>query len=791
MTAVSETTQKTETTGEPSPMDAAAAARWLRLLQRPWLLLLASLAVAVLLAAGLPGVMKDSSVDAFVPQDNPAALTRDRARAMFDVEDPVIVALVAEDSAGVFTPERLTTLVQLTDAIARIPGVTPGGVTSLATESAMRGEDGDLFVDPIIPDGPLTANDAANAWARTQSMAPYMGVLASQAGDAAMIIAQVDDPDHATEVYLAIAAAADAVSAPGLTAHVAGVAAMNGRLALMVDANTRIFIPVAALVVLVVVLAAVRRPIGLLGPLVVIGGSTAAAIGLMGWVDARYYLITTALPVIIMSIAVADCLHIVLCHQRERLRHPAMDARAAVAAALAATWRPVTLTSLTTIAGFAGLAIGSPMAPISEFGLFAGVGVAAAWALSLTALPAILILTDLKPARDVGRRFSNLVDAGVAHISDWAAARSGMALSVAGLGALACLGAASLVDYDYERKRYFLPDDPVREADAAINARFAGANMLDVVVRAEAPGGLMTSDAVAAMAALQSRLEQAPYVRKTTGIADYIALMHARLTDAPEGALPTRANAAAQYMFLYEASGDPDDFKEEIDYDYQTALIRAHLDRDSFAQTSDTIAAFQAIIEDWSAQTGLSAELSGRVAVNHGWMSALSDSHPVGLAYALVFVFIASAALFRDLRAAIAALAPTLTGVTVVYAVMGVFDIDIAPATSMCAAISTGLGVDFGIHLVDRIRRRLERGLSVREAVREGYIVVARACAFSALALGVGLSVVTLSTAPALQWFGLLIAAGALGALAGALLITPAAAAWLFTKRAPRGALTA
>lgn len=288
--------------------------------------------------------------------------------------------------------------------------------------------------------------------------------------------------------------------------------------------------------------------------------------------------------------------------------------------------------------------------------------------------------------------------------------------------------------------------------------------------------------AVAAMGRLQAEIADLPFVAKVTGLPDYISVMHGALTGAPAGAMPERARAPAQYMLLYETSGDPDDFKEEVDYEYRRALIRAHLDRDDYQQTAPTVARLEAIAAAWSEQAGLEARVSGRVAVNVGWMAALERSHFTGLALALVLVFLSCAAIFRRIGDALLAMTPVLSGVVLVYAVMGALDIDIAPATSMCAAISTGLGVDFGIHLLSHMRRRREAGASPAEAVDEKYISIARACLFSAVALAVGLSVVTLSSAPVLQWFGLLVAAGAVGSLLGALLAVPALSALIRPK---------
>jgi predicted RND superfamily exporter protein len=117
---------------------------------------------------------------------------------------------------------------------------------------------------------------------------------------------------------------------------------------------------------------------------------------------------------------------------------------------------------------------------------------------------------------------------------------------------------------------------------------------------------------------------------------------------------------------------------------------------------------------------------------------------------------------------------PLLVGVAAVYASMGALDIAIAPATSMTAAIATGLGIDFGIHLISHLQRKNAQGSIGLEAFSGQYTVVARACFYSAVALGFALAVICISSAPPLRWFGMLVSIGAMGSLLGALLIVPA-----------------
>jgi predicted RND superfamily exporter protein len=746
-------------------------------LQRPWAVLGACLLAIIIAGAGLRGVVKDPSVDAFVPLDHPAALARDAARARFGLEDPLIVGLAGPAGKSLFTIDALEALRRIHEVVRTVPGVQKNDVISLASEKAIAGSDGDLLVDPIIEAGPVTADTAALAASRFAAMPVLHNLLASRSGDALIVIVPVDDPNHATEVYDRVRALAEAEAPAGLSVHVAGVAGMNARLAQTVDSDTRIFVPAAFLVVLVLLLIALRQPRALLGPLFVIAASAAVAIGTMGWMDARYYLISTALPVVIMAMAVADSLHVILYYLRTRAELPTLTAFDAVTATLRDIWVPVTLTSVTTVAGLLGLAFGTAMRPISEFGIFAAIGVAAAWVLSLTALPAILILTNLKPAPARPGRASlrtPWLEAKIHRLGQWSIARPVPGITLLLLLTAPLLAAALHAQFDYERQRYFAAADPVKLADQLLGERLGGFNFLDVAVTAPAPGGLMDTAALAAIADLKRSIATLPEVTKVAAIDDYVSLMHQALTGAAPGALPQDPGAPAQYMFLYESSAEPDDFRQRIDYDHQHALLRAQLATDRYSATQPAVHALDALLTDWQAQSGLAAVVSGRIAVNEGWMSVLAQNHFRGLGLAVLLVFVVTAIAMRGFGPALLAMLPVGGGILFIYAIMGAFRIDIAPATSMSAAIATGLGVDFGIHLIAYLRKRLAAGASLTEALDERFALVARACFYSALALGVALAVICLSSAPPLRWFGVLVGAGAIGSLLGALLLIPA-----------------
>ena len=311
-----------------------------------------------------------------------------------------------------------------------------------------------------------------------------------------------------------------------------------------------------------------------------------------------------------------------------------------------------------------------------------------------------------------------------------------------------------------------------------INDRFAGTAFLDILIETPAPDGLLDADVMAKITALQSTAEALPHVQKSIAITDYLSLMHTAIesTDVRGHArpLPADSDSIAQYLLLYEISGDPSDFEEEIDYDYQHALLRVVLDTPRYSESRSTVERLQQYLDVTFNDETVSATLAGDVAVGFHWMRQLEQSHFQGVLLSLTLVLLAATLLFRSVTAGVAAVVPVSFSVLVLYAVMGYTGIHLEPATSMFAAIALGVGVDFGIHLVERLRNALRAAPHTAAEIALAAAPTARACFFNSAALGVGFAVLLFSDLPTLERFGALISVATLSSFAAAMLVIPA-----------------
>jgi predicted RND superfamily exporter protein len=304
------------------------------------------------------------------------------------------------------------------------------------------------------------------------------------------------------------------------------------------------------------------------------------------------------------------------------------------------------------------------------------------------------------------------------------------------------------------------------------------------------PEGLLEPARLQRIEALQRFLESLPHVNGTTSIADYLKQMNKAVNEnRPEAyRLPEGSDLAAQLLLLYSASGDPTDLEEEIDYDYRLANVRAALDTGRFSELSKVVEQADRYVREEFNTADMTATLSGRVNVNYYWIGGIGESHFRGVAWALVAVWVMVSLSFRSAVLGLLAAIPVCMAVLLIYAVMGYTGIWLGVATSMFAAIAIGTGVDFAVHLLDRLLVAVrEEGQTIDEALATLFPSTGRALLFNSSAVIAGFGVLTLSDVPPLVWFGTLVSVAAVVSFLASLTLLPAIVQ-VFRPRAIGGA---
>ena len=337
--------------------------------------------VTILAAAQLPRLHIAADVDQLIPDDQ--VMHDDRAvRARFGVHDAILVAL--DVPQGMFEAGRLAIARSLSERLARLDGVRR--VRSVFSEDAIVAHGDDVVIAPFVERASAAA--AATGLARIRATPSAHGILASADGRTLVLALEVTEAVDRATLTADVERVIEGVERPpGMAVHLSGMPLLEGVL------GEKILVDVARTLPAVVILTALFLFVGfgsfglvavaLVEMLVVVIWT----LGAMAWSGITFHVIHATMPAIIVAMVVVDEVH--LYARYDELRDATGTRRDRAVATLAAMWRPVVVTSLTTAVGLLGF-LSTPVPPLRSFGLFTAIGVLGAMVFSLAVTPMVL-----------------------------------------------------------------------------------------------------------------------------------------------------------------------------------------------------------------------------------------------------------------------------------------------------------------------------------------------------------------------------------------------------------------
>ena len=100
---------------------------------RPWTVIALSAVFVFASGAFLPSMVMDTRSDAFIDVDEPALVYREKVEELFGLADPIVIAVTNDSPAGIYNPDSLRLVQELTEAVQALTNVDPERVVSLAT----------------------------------------------------------------------------------------------------------------------------------------------------------------------------------------------------------------------------------------------------------------------------------------------------------------------------------------------------------------------------------------------------------------------------------------------------------------------------------------------------------------------------------------------------------------------------------------------------------------------------------------------------------------------------------
>jgi len=743
-------------------------------------------------ASLLPRIGYSADLGAMIPQGDPVIEALNQTAVDFSNESVLIILYAAED---VFRPEALAQVDRVAQQLATIPGVA--GLVTPLNMPLVRASDWGIEIEPAASSVPRTAAEAATFRDRLFS-SPQGRQVAAPDGQALALLVAVDPAyQGSSERYQGLIRRIEEVLTQAGEGqwYLAGDGYMGAYAERVIYRDLRVLLPLAALVVFLILLGAFRTPWGILLPLGSVSIAVLWTMGLMAFLGYEFTLVSMLIPIILMAMGSAAGIHVMNRFYEEVGR--GLSQREAIELTMTEITRPVVMTALTTAAGFASL-LTSYVQPIREFALFSAIGILFAMVVTLTFIPAVLVLRPVPARQQGGSLRSGLWARLVAPVAR-ACARRPLAVVGAGVVVLVVsLVGVPRLEVETNLVSYFRPDSPVVRGTRLAEQFLGGTTPISVVIDTGVPDGVKEPEILRRLAALEADLAAMPEVSQPLSLAGVVAQVHQALNgDDPDAyRIPDSREAVAQELLLFDFAGGVS-FDGLVSYDSQKPRLVARIANVGTADLARIIGQIEEAARARFAGTGIEPVVVGtaqvvlRLAEHFTGGQISSMSWAAGTVWAIVAVFLGSPLL------ALFCLIPLLLTVAVSFGVMGYGGVPLDMVTTMVASLAIGIGVDYSIHLVSRYRQELNRGVAKGEAMARTLAGTGRGVMVNALTLAAGFVVLLVSSLQATAILGWLLAltmvvssVGALTVLAAVLGLLPEGwvrARWALPGRAVRG----
>ncbi len=705
-----------------------------------------------------------TDIKAFFPEDHPQVISYDEIGEKFGGADRIMVALTTAD---VFTVTNLRSIEQLTQEIQQIPGVT--NVRSLTTIEEIAGSDWGIEVVPLIGEIPTDQQGMDLLRERVLGDEMYVGTIVSSDGTGALHVAEVDPDYDAVEVALAVQERLSSMDVAEGKLYLTGTPVLNAVLADSMQADLMKLLPVVLLLVAFVLYLYFRNFRGVILPFITVLISVVWTLGLMGLMGKQLSPLNAVMPVLLVSLGSAYGIYIIARYNDELLQ--GADKEKAVNQTLKSVGISVLLAGATTIAGFASNA-SSSITLMKDFGLFTAYGVLVALLISLTFIPAMLLL--LPVPKKIATQRSNeqqgvllTILARVAHIVTQK--KRQVLMVMAAILVVALLGVPRL-STDSNFFNFFADDTGPKIAYEMVKDKFSGSESVEIVIR----GDVLDPELLHAMRDFQSDLEQTGLVGHPQSIINILERVNMALNDGDPSfeILPTTRELAAQYLLLMEMSGG-EMLEQFVTLDYEQARIQALVKDSSNEATTRLFSEIDRLFMEYFGDLDVEVTQTGIIALLDALASMIIDGQISSLFTALVTVFVIVLLLLRSWEGSLFSTAIVASTILINFGLMGWLGIPLDIVTVLISSIGIGVGVDYSIHIYTRYQEERQAHDPVQSVTR-AIMHTGKSIVTNAGSVIAGFLILLLSSFPPFQYFGSLVTGTMFVASASALTVLPA-----------------
>nr|VFJ86497.1 MAG: hypothetical protein BECKLFY1418B_GA0070995_100361 [Candidatus Kentron sp. LFY] len=711
---------------------------------RYWILLATLVSTALAVVASL-SLKFEADYRVFFNEDNPQLLAFEALQDTYAKDDNVVFVLAPRDGR-VFTRETLQAVAWLTEEAWQIP--YSNRVDSITNFQHTYAEGDDIIVEDLISDAKdLTEADIARIRDIVLREPQLVNNLISPTAHVTGINVTVQLPDQASDEKTPeiVAFARDLrrtlrADHPDIEVYITGLVPTNNAFLEVSQRDMMVLVPAMFGVILLLLWLLLHFLSGVIATILVIVSSTMIAMGLTGIIGISLTAVSNIAPVVILTLAIANSVHILTGFRRSLHEK---DKYAAIAESLRINLTPVFLVSLTTTIGFLTLNFGE-IPPLRDLGNIVAMGVTVAFILSVMFLPALMAIFPAPPpllATASGVR-------AMRGLGEFVVRRRTLLMWCTMGVTLTLIAFLPRNELDDEYLKYYDESMDIRIASDFTIENLTGLQRINYSLNAGEEWGICRPEFLHKVARFAAWYREQPEVVHVDSIVDTLKQLNQNMhgDDPAYYHLPERRDLSAQYLLFYEMSLPYGlDLNNQIDMHKSATRLIATVQ----GLSDNELLALEGRAQRWLRENAPALQTHGvgasMIFANVSYRNLRSLL--LGAVIALLVISLILVVASRSVKFGLISMIPNLVPMTMAFGLWGMLVTKVNLGLSGVAIITMGIVVDDTIHFLNKyLHARRKQNLESPDAVRYAFDRAGVALWTTSLTLVAGFLVLTLSS---------------------------------------------
>lgn len=689
------------------------------LIDRRGVFLVLSLVFTILLGLGIPRAGFDTSLGVLLTKSDPYLQERDQMAQAFPAPVEISFALVPASKA-VFERETLLALADLNREFRSIP--LAFSMNSVLEWQSPFG-DQSLFARVVTEQTQFTEQDLRDAKQRVLAD-PFLNTsYIAPASDLTLANVRLRVTSISSQESQAIVQASNALMQslqqrhPTVQFYVSSEAHYEQSTRDAMISDLSFLLPLVLLLCTAIICFSFRSlALGscILGVALL---TVLMTVGALAWAGQDFNTISVMAPLVVVTIAVADSVHIISIF-RQSLQQD-LTPLAAMRQSVKFNLRPISLATITTVIGFASLNLASSPA-ISSFGTVVAIGVAFAYFLTLCVLPALVLLLPTSRLGKLGPSGGiAIITTSIRAAQSLVAKHSGALLLVVGALGAVSFGLSFLNNTDFDRASFISEDSPLHDYYAVVGERMDRGTQLSYGIELKTPFASVEPDFLRRLDDFANWLREQEQILGVASLVEVVKTVNQGMNDNDPSyySIPDTLAAVEDALFNYSVA-QASDFTLDTLANEDFSLVRVFVATNTQSNQA-IIELSERIDKEFARFMPAATLLHGSSTLLFARMDkAVTVELLQGYAFSLIMITLTLIVGMRSIYYGLLSMLPNLLPAVLVFGAWGLWVGRIDPFVMMLFSISIGLVVDDTVHVLSTYQSSRSAGLMPAEAIK-------------------------------------------------------------------------